>query len=134
MAKIIIDGEGTILGRLASYAAKQALQGNEIIILNSEKIIISGDRKQIIDKYMTIRKKGGKSRKGPKHSKISYLIVKKAIRGMVKNYRWGEGREAFKRVMCYEGVPSEFEKEKKTKIKTNKPLRFIEIKTLSEAL
>ena len=41
--KIIIDAEGEIRGRVASFAAKQALQGNEIVILNSEKALVSGN-------------------------------------------------------------------------------------------
>ena len=36
----IIDGKGTILGRLASYAAKEALKGEEIVILNCNEVII----------------------------------------------------------------------------------------------
>ena len=43
MAKIFIDAENSVRGRVASYAAKQALGGNEIIVLNSEKALISGD-------------------------------------------------------------------------------------------
>ena len=41
----IIDGKGAILGRLASYAAKQALKGEEIVVLNCEEVIITGNKK-----------------------------------------------------------------------------------------
>jgi large subunit ribosomal protein L13 len=134
MEKIYIDGEGAILGRLASFAAKQALLGNEIIILNTEKIVISGDKNKIVEKYTQMRKKGGRSRKGPKHSKVSYSIVKRAIRGMVPNFREGDGRSAFKRIKCYDGVPKEFEKEKTIKLNTRPPVEFIDIKELSSRL
>lgn len=133
-SKIIIDAEGTILGRLASFAAKQALEGNDIIILNSEKAIISGSKHDIIDKYMNLRKKGGHAHKGPYPSKLSFRIVKKAIRGMLPDYRWGEGRTAFKRIICYEGIPKEYEGQKTITIKTNKPFRFIEVGELSKNL
>ncbi|MEM0465137.1 MAG: 50S ribosomal protein L13 [Candidatus Pacearchaeota archaeon] len=132
--KIIIDAQETILGRLASFAAKQALEGNDIIILNSEKAIISGNKKNIIEKYRKLRKKGGYSQKGPKYSKLSYRIVKRAIRGMLPDFRWGEGREALKRIKCYEGIPKEYENQEMVKIKTNKTNKFIEIKELSEKL
>ena len=45
----IIDGTDATLGRLASYAAKQALQGEEIVVLNCEKVIITGKRKSIFN-------------------------------------------------------------------------------------
>ena len=55
--KLIIDATNATFGRLASYAAKQALQGNDIVILNSEKAIISGRKENIIEKYQELRKK-----------------------------------------------------------------------------
>jgi len=35
--KITINAENQVLGRLATYAAKQALLGNTIVVINSEK-------------------------------------------------------------------------------------------------
>ena len=55
--KIIIYATGAVFGRLCSFAAKNALEGNEVIIVNSEKTIITGNKKNIIDEYGEIRKK-----------------------------------------------------------------------------
>lgn len=134
MAKIVIDANETIFGRLCSYAAKQALEGNEIIILNAEKSIISGNKNQIIAKYRKLRAKGGHSGKGPKHSKMVYMLMKKGIRGMLPDFRWGEGKAAFSRIKCYEGIPTEFEKEKAIKIKCNKLNKYIFLKEVSDIL
>ena len=41
----IIDGKNAVLGRLASFAAKEALRGEEIVILNCEQIIITGNKR-----------------------------------------------------------------------------------------
>ena len=41
----IIDGKNTVLGRLASFAAKEALKGEEIVVLNCEQVIITGNKK-----------------------------------------------------------------------------------------
>ena len=65
----IIDGKGARLGRLASYAAKEALKGEEITILNCEQIIISGNKKNIEQSFHEKRSIVGSSQKGPKHSK-----------------------------------------------------------------
>jgi len=132
--KIIIDAEGEIFGRLCSFAAKQALEGNEISIINCEKSIISGDKNVIISKYRESRARGGHSGKGPKHSKIVHNLMKKSIRGMLPDFRWGEGKAAFSRIKCYEGIPKEFAKEKAIKIKTNKPNRYITLKEVADVL
>lgn len=132
--KIIIDAEGEILGRLCSYSAKQALEGNEIAIINAEKSIISGNKNDIVKKYLELRAKGGRSRKGPHHSKSSEMLMKRAIRGMLPDFRWGEGKAAFSRIKCYARVPKEFEKEKAVKLKINKPNKYVELGEVSKAL
>ena len=38
----IINGDGLLLGRLASITAKRALAGEQIAIVNVENVIISG--------------------------------------------------------------------------------------------
>jgi large subunit ribosomal protein L13 len=115
----IIDAEGTVLGRLASYSAKEALKGEEIIILNSEKAIITGRKEDIKEYYESKRKRVGSTLKGPKVSRSSEKIVKRTIRGMLPNYRDGRGRDALKRIKCYKGVPSEFRDKEKITL-TNK--------------
>ena len=132
--KIIIDAENAVYGRLCSYAAKKALEGNEIIVVNSEKAVITGRKKNIIEKYKNIRAKGGSSLKGPKYSKITYKILKKGIRGMLPNHREGIGREAFKRIKCYDGVPREFEDGKMIKMQKPSKDKYIELKELSRKL
>jgi len=134
MAKMIIDGDGAILGRLCTYVVKEALSGNEIIILNSEKVIITGNKPNIIKKYKSLRGLGGTAQKGPFFPRRTFMILKRAIRGMLPSHREGVGRDAFKRIICHDGIPKEFEKEKIIKIKVNKPEKFITLKELSEKL
>jgi len=40
----IIDGKGAVLGRLASYVAKESLKGEEIAVVNCDEIIITGTK------------------------------------------------------------------------------------------
>ena len=109
----IIDGKNAILGRLASYAAKEALKGEDIAIVNCEQIVITGNKKNIKENLESKRKRVGSTQKGPKVSRTSEKIVKRVIRGMLPNYRVGRGRVAFKRIKCYSGMPKEFEEGKK---------------------
>jgi large subunit ribosomal protein L13 len=128
----IIDGKNAILGRLASYAAKQALEGEEVVILNCEEIIITGRKKASEEKFQASRERVGSSQKGPKISRTPYMIVKRAIRGMLPNHRVGRGRKAFKRIKCYNKIPKEFEDKKKIVSGKEKENRFIRIKELSK--
>ncbi|MFC1682394.1 50S ribosomal protein L13, partial [Nanoarchaeota archaeon] len=103
----IIDGKEAILGRLASYTAKEALKGEEISIVNCEKVIISGNKKNIKEKFEEKRQRVGSGQKGPKISRSMDKIVKRVIRGMLPNHREGRGKETYKRIRCYIGVPKE---------------------------
>ena len=123
----IIDGKETILGRLASYAAKEALKGEEIVIINSEKIIITGRKENIQKEFSEKKGRIGSAQKGPKYSTPNEKIVKRTIRGMLPNYREGRGREAYKRIKCYVGIPKEFEKVDKISLTKDKKLKFLEL-------
>lgn len=109
----IIDGKGAVLGRLASFVAKELLKGEEINIVNCEQIIITGNKKRIQEDFEEKRSKVGSGQQGPKVSRLSEKIVKRAIRGMLPNHRKGRGKEALKRVKCYVGIPKEFAESKK---------------------
>ena len=109
----IIDGEGAIMGRLASYAAKEALKGEEIVILNSEKVIITGNRENIKADFEASRTRIGSGQKGPKVSRSSEKILKRVIRGMLPDHRKGRGKIALAKIKCYIGIPKEFQGLKK---------------------
>ena len=109
----IIDGEGAIMGRLASYAAKEALKGEEIVILNSEKVVITGNRENIKADFEASRTKIGSGQKGAKVSRSSDKILKRVIRGMLPDHRKGRGKIALRKIRCYVGVPKEFQGLKK---------------------
>ena len=134
MAKIIINGDLASYGRLCSHAAKRALEGDEIIIVNSENVAMSGNKKEIIQKYSTLKLKGGHSRKGPKYSRIVYKMLKRGIRGMIPDYRKGIGKQAFSRIKCYEGIPEELKNEEIKKFPKITAMKYIKLKELSEKL
>lgn len=135
MEKMIIDADGAIFGRLCSFAAKKALEGNEIIIVNSEKAIISGNKSDTIAKYLAIRRMGGNiALKAPKYPKVPYIMLKRGIRGMLPNFRSGQGKLAFARIRCFNNTPEEYKNEKMTKSGKTKPDKFISLKELSERI
>ena len=123
----IIDGKNAVMGRLASYVAKEALRGEEIAILNCEQVIITGNRVNIKENFEAKKLRIGSGQKGPKHSSNPEKIVKRAIRGMLPNHRMGRGKEAFKRIRCYVGIPKEFEDKKKIVAGKEKTSKFIKV-------
>ncbi len=107
----IIDADGLLLGRMASYVAKSLLTGDEIAIVNAEKTIISGTRSRILADYDQKRKRGSREG-GPFFPRRPDHILKRTIRGMLP-YKTERGQAAFKRVRVYVGVPGEFEGEER---------------------
>ncbi len=103
----IYNGEGIILGRLASLAAKQALLGEEVKVVNCEKVVISGRKANIFAWQRQRRKRKGYPLKSQTHSRLPERMVRRAIRGMLP-WKQARGREAFHRVLCYQGLPAEF--------------------------
>jgi len=127
----IVDGKNAVLGRLASYVAKEALKGEEFAIVNCEDVIITGNKQAIKKDYKEKRDKVGSGQKGPKVSRLTEQIVKRAIRGMLSNHRKGMGKQAYKRIKCYVGVPKEFESMEKRSMEEKNKRKFIRVKDIS---
>ncbi len=105
--KTVIDGDGLILGRMASIIAKRLLAGETIDIVNAEKIVVSGKKYMVINKEKEFLNVGGFG-KGPIHYSQPHRIVRQTIRGMLP-YRKAHGRVAFSRLKVHIGVPEEHE-------------------------
>lgn len=109
--EIVVDGSGQILGRLASIVAKRLLEGQRVVVVNAEKIVVSGDPVKLKRFYKdTIL--GVKShyshRLRPKRPRSPVRLFKAAVKGMLpKNNR--RGREALSRLRVYIGVPEEYQ-------------------------
>ena len=130
----VIDATNARLGRLASFVAKRLLDGEEIVIINAEKAIITGDPQVITERYLERRKRGSPHH-GPFFPKRPDLIVYRAIRGMIPRKK-SKGREALKRLKIYLGKPTEIKGEIMRFEEHQKPIecKFITIYELSKRL
>jgi large subunit ribosomal protein L13 len=117
---VVINADGLILGRLCTHVAKRLLNGEDIVVVNAEKAVISGRRAQLLEFYKH-RRKRGKSHltKGPYYPRTADRILKRSVRGMVE-YRKPSGRAALKRLRVYLGVPQAFAKVKTETIESAK--------------
>ncbi len=105
----IIDGHNAVLGRLASNTAKHLLKGEEVAIVNAEKVIITGDPKRVVGKYLKMRRLGSPQH-GPFFPKQPDAILRRTVRGMMP-YKTPKGRVAMKRLHIFVRIPDHLKNE-----------------------
>jgi len=106
----IINAEGLILGRMASKVAKKLLNGEEVIIVNAEKSVLSGKKKSKVAEAKQFLEVGAPER-GPFHYRRPDRIMRKTIQGMLP-IKQPKGKTAFKRLRVFMGVPEDFKDQK----------------------
>lgn len=107
---MIVDGEGSILGRLASTVSKALLNGEEVVVLNAEKVIITGNKDWAYAKYKqrVDRKSISNPRDmGPKYPHRPDDIFRRTVRGMLPMKK-SKGKVAYKGLKAFVGVPAEY--------------------------
>lgn len=102
----VVNGESLVLGRMCSKVAKRLLNGEQIVVVNAEKIIVSGKKKSRVAEAKEFLDVGAPER-GPFHSRRPDRIVRKTVRGMLP-WRLSKGKSAYKRLKVYLGIPKEF--------------------------
>ncbi len=102
---LVIDAAGLLVGRLATQAARAALHGHTVRVINCEQAVISGSKPFLVAEW-TRRFRQGVPRKGPYIHRYPDRMVRRVIRGMLPHHN-PRGRVAFAKTMCYIGVPTE---------------------------
>ncbi|KAI8994971.1 60S ribosomal protein L16 [Pilobolus umbonatus] len=111
---VVIDGKGHLLGRLASIVAKQALNGQKVVVVRCEALNVSGEffrNKLKYHAYLNKRCLVNPTR-GPFHFRAPSRILYKAIRGMVP-HKTARGAAALDRIKLFEGVPPPYDRVKR---------------------
>lgn len=100
----VLDASGLVLGRAASLIAQRLLKGEHIVIVNSEKAVVTGSRQNVLAFYTANRARGSK-RTGPHYPRYPDRIFRRTVRGMLPHLKT-RGREALDRLEVYIGVPT----------------------------
>jgi large subunit ribosomal protein L13 len=134
---VVLDASGLVLGRLASVTAKMLLAGEEIKIVNAEKVLVTGRKKSVYNDYSQARARGSRE-KGPYFPRRPEMILKRTIRGMLP-YKLQRGRNALAHLRVYVGVPREFkgvqfEQPKQAMIREPSNVLYVELGDLSKRL
>jgi len=126
----VINAEGHILGRLSTNVAKRLLNGEEIVVVNAEKAVITGNRAVVFENY-TAKYKRGKQINGPFFPKRADLILKRTVRGMIP-YKTSRGRDVYRNLKVFVGVPKDMATAKMERIETATNLWTDKYVTLGE--
>ena len=105
----IIDGTGNLLGRTASIVAKKLILGERVVILNGERLVISGDPAYQVETFAAKLeiKTIHSPRLSPHHFRRPDMYVRRSVRGMLPHEK-PKGRNALKRLTVYIGTPKEY--------------------------
>ena len=111
---VVIDCKNHMLGRLASVVAKEVLKGQNVVLVRTEEICISGSlfrNKLKMEKYFN-KRTNTNPKKGPIHYRAPARLVWKVIRGMLA-HKTARGTAALERVKLFEGVPHPYDRMKR---------------------
>jgi len=101
----VVDASGQIVGRFSSAVAKRLLGGEEVVVVNAEKAVITGSTAWLTAEFRH-RRDIGSQRKGPFYPRRPDRILHRSIRGMLP-YQHPRGRAALKRLRVYVEVPAD---------------------------
>ena len=106
----IVDASNLILGRMASYVARKALDGKHVVVLNAERAVISGTKARVVARAKLKLKTRtlASQHKAPTHPRRPDTYVRRVVRGMLP-WKKTRGKEAFRRVRVFIGTPSDYE-------------------------
>jgi large subunit ribosomal protein L13 len=130
--EVVIDATDCIAGRMCSHVSKLLLKGNRVLVVNSERAMLSGNRYKTIDLYKEYLEINSVTNPihGPFHPRRPDTILTKMVRGMIPKTKTS-GIEAFKRLRVYIGTPDQLRNMKTESFEDSKitrsPSRYISV-------
>jgi large subunit ribosomal protein L13 len=106
---IVIDGTGHLLGRTASIVAKKLILGERVVIVNGDRLVISGDPDYQVETFAAKLeiKTIHSPRNTPHHFRRPDMYVRRSVRGMLPHEK-PKGRNALRLLTVYIGIPTEY--------------------------
>ncbi len=143
----VFNADGLIMGRLASTVAELLIKAaredrdDKVIIINSEKAIVSGRPRSVLNTYQA-KYKLNHPRKGPFFPRMPDMILKRAVRGMLPYQKISSGRRALRNLRVEIGCPAHLSGDlpeghvhgDTTKFRKDLPERFITLGDISADL
>ncbi|MCS7146492.1 MAG: 50S ribosomal protein L13 [Nitrososphaerota archaeon] len=108
---VVIDGSGHRLGRLASKIAKMLLLGKSVVVVNADKVLVTGTKEAVLERYLKlVRRTWYSSIEEPKvwYPRRADRIFWYTVARMLPRKK-PSAREALRRLKVYTGIPSNLE-------------------------
>jgi large subunit ribosomal protein L13 len=136
----VYDAKDKVLGRVASVVAKQLLNGKSIAVINAEQAIITGNKEVTVARYKV--RLNLQEKENPDHSpywpRRPDMLVRRIIRGMLPYHKKPSGKDAYRRLMVFQGEPKELKGFKINEIKSKDPkgiyVNYLKVGELSKLL
>ena len=114
-APIVVDATNLIVGRMASKVAKLLLDGHHVVVVNSEKALVSGSRLNIVTTQLKRLEIASvvNPEYNPHHHREPNKMLHRTIRGMIPRKK-PHGIAAMKRLRAYLGTPESYKSVEKT--------------------
>jgi len=129
---MIVDGKSQVMGRLSSKVAKKLLDGEEVKVINCEKIVITGNPENSVEKYLQ-KKEIGDPRHGPGTSLTPENILRDSIKGMLPMDK-ERGREALRKLDVVQGNIEDKKGKKLSKDTSDLTTNYITLEDLSKRI
>ncbi|MBI4017435.1 MAG: 50S ribosomal protein L13 [Candidatus Aenigmarchaeota archaeon] len=101
--RVVVDAAEQVMGRVCSNVAKRLLNGQNIVIINAERAVVTGRPEMVLSLYREKRERGDPHH-GPFYPTLPEAIIKRGVRGMLP-YKQARGRDALRRLRVYAGNP-----------------------------
>jgi large subunit ribosomal protein L13 len=129
---IIVDGTDKPLGRLATFVVGLLKKGYPVVVINAEKVVVSGTLEGVLPKFKRrydLRTLSNPIKQTPRWPRTPEGIVRRAIQGMIHR---DDRSRLMKRLRVFRGDPGIQGKRIEVNIRT--PSRFIYVEDISKAL
>ena len=106
---MVINGDKAIFGRLLASSAKKLLTGEDVVVVNAEKTVFSGNKVSIIDRYRAKRNIQQKANPehSPKYPVRPDMFLKYALKGMLPKKN-ATGKQELHKLKAYPPKPPQF--------------------------
>ena len=129
---LIIDGTNKPLGRLATSVVDLLRRGYPVIVINAEKVVVSGTLSGVLPKFKRrydLRTLSNPIRQTPRWPRTPEGIVRKAIAGMIHRK---DRTRLLKRLRVFRGDPGI--EGKRIELELRLPSRYVYVEEISRSL
>lgn len=105
---IIVNAQGHVAGKLATFVAKNILEGQKVIVINTEYLVLTGPIDRSVGKFTRYlnKRRLTKPENGQKHHRSPSMFFRRIVRRMVPK-RIVRGQKALTLLKTYESCPDE---------------------------